>query len=270
MAYITAIVLPASPDALQVNTEDIGFLSSAGESYEYVRVDEYQTSQLPADGPFPPPEQSKGSATQPLSAAGSTITFQNLKAGTSYTFLLWGVASIDGYGGDYPVYIDKSDPVTTPTQAVVSTYDQDVPAPVCTGAAFPQTLQDSNRIVISWTSSRAYDMYAITCDYSVNPASGTRVEDSSGGSSGSFTFRQLQPGSVHSFSVQGGADTLDFLGGSAGHYWSAFSSLVNVQAAANTRRLRVFLQNSGVNGANGLRPLLPNAKAISLRNLLGV
>ena len=106
MAYITAIVLPATPTALQVNTEDIGYLSSAGESYEYVRVDEYQTSQLPADGPFPPPEQSQGSPTQPLSAAGSTITFQNLKAGTSYTFLLWGVASIDGYGGNYPVYID--------------------------------------------------------------------------------------------------------------------------------------------------------------------
>lgn len=270
MAYITAVVIPTSTTELQVNTDDITFLSSAGESYEYVRIDEYQTSKLPADGPFPPAEQSQGSSLNPLSAAGCTTLFQKLTPNTSYTFLLWGVASIDGYGGDYPVYIDKSAPVATPAKALVTTSEPDYRPPTCTGAAFPQTLQDSNRIVISWTSPQGYDMYAITCDYSVSPPSGSRVEDNNGGATGSYTFRQLQPGSVHSFSVQGGADVMDFLAGNLGHHWSAFSPLINVQAAQNTRRLRKFLQDSGVSGANGIRTLVPKSNAISLRNLMGV
>ncbi len=269
MAYITALIISTSATELQVNTDDITFLSSAGESYEYVRIDEYQTSQLPAKRPFPPAEQSQGSAINPLSAMGVTTFFQPLKPNTSYTFLLWGVASIDGYGGDYPVYIDKSVAVTTPAKALDT--PSDYLAPVCTGAAFPQTLQDSNRIVISWTSPQGYDMYAITCDYSANPPTGSRVEDNNGGASGNFTFRQLQPGSVHSFSVQGGADIAGgLLAGNLGHHWSAYSSLIYVQAVQNTRRLRKFLQDSGVSGTNGIRLLVPKTNAISLRNLLGV
>lgn len=271
MPYITALVISTDPTKLQVNTDDITFLSDAGAFYEYVRIDEYQTSQLPAKGPFPSPEQSQGSATSPLSAMGVTTFFKNLKPNTSYTFLLWGVASIDGYGGDYPVYIDRSLPVTTPAKAVDSSSAPDYPAPVCTGAAFPQTLQDSNRIVVSWTSSLHYDVYGVTCDYSANPPVGSRVDDNDGGTSGSYTFRQLQPGSVHAFSVQGGADYVGgLLAGSPGHHWSAYSPLIYVQAVQNTRGLQKFLRDSGVSGANGIRPLLPNANAISLRSLLGV
>ena len=254
-----------------MNTEDITILSSSGTSYEYVRIDQYETSQLPAKDPFPPAEQSQGSSVNPLSAMGVTTIFQNLKPNTSYTFLLWGVASIDGYGGNYPVYIDKSVAVSTPAKALDTSSTVDYPAPSCTGAAFPQTLQDTNRIVISWTSRQGYDMYAITCDYSVSPATGSRVEDNNGGAAGSYTFRQLQPGSVHSFSVQGGSDNVGgLLAGNLGHHWSAYSPLINVQAVQNTRRLKQFLQNSGVSGANGIRPLVPKSNSISLRNLLGV
>ncbi len=271
MAYITAIVISTSATELQVNTQDITFLDSAGETYVYVRIDEYQTSQLPAKGPFPAPEQSQGSSTSPLSASGVTTFFQNLKPNTSYTFLLWGVASLDGYGGDYPVYIDKSTPVTTPAKPSIPSSEIDYPAPVCTGAAYPQTLQDSNRIVITWTSSKPYDVYGVTCDYSANPPVGSRVEQDGNGASGSYTFRDLPPGSIHSFSVQGGADDVGGLfGGALGHHWSAFSPLIYVQAVQNTRGLRKFLGDSGVNGANGIRPLVPNSKAISLRALMGV
>ncbi len=270
MSYITALVVSTDPTELQVNTEDITFLSDAGTSYEYVRIDEYQTSQVPAKKPFPPPEQSQGSASSPLSAMGATTIFKNLKPNTSYTFVLWGVASIDGYGGDYPVYIDRSVPVTTPAQAAENSSEVGYPAPVCTGAAFPQTLQDSNRIVVSWTSSIHYDVYGVTCDYAANPPVGSRAEDNNGGTSGSYTFRQLQPGSVHSFSVQGGADAVGgLLAGSLGHHWSAYSPLIYVQAVQNTRGLQKFLQDSGVSGANGIRPLVPGTSAISLRNLLG-
>jgi hypothetical protein len=271
MSYITALVISTTTSELQVNTDDITFLSDAGASYEYVRIDEYQTSQLPTKGPFPPPEQSQGSASSPLSAMGVTTLFKNLKPNTSYTFLLWGVASIDGYGGNYPVYIDRSVPVTTPAQAAGSSSAPDYPAPVCTGAAFPQTLQDSNRIVINWTSPTHYDVYGVTCDYSANPPVGSRVDDNNGGTSGSYTFGQLRPGSVHSFSVQGGADYVGgILAGGLGHHWSAYSPLIYVQAVQNTRGLRKFLQDSGVSGTNGIRPLVPKTSAISLRNLLGV
>jgi len=270
MAYITA-VLTDSATELQVNSEDITSLSDSGVSYEYVRIDEYKTSQLPTkDDSFPPPEQSQGSPLNPLSAAGCTTLFQKLTPNTSYTFLLWGVSSIDGYGGDYPVYIDRSAPVTTPAKDVVPPSGPTYPAPTCTGAAFPQTLQDSNRIVISWTSARAYDIYGVTCDYGLNPPNGSRVEDNNGGASGSFAFRQLQPGSIHSFSVQGGVDNFSPLAGFAGHQWSPYSALIKIAAVENTRDLRKFLQDSEVSAGNGVRLLVPKANVISLRSIMGV
>lgn len=260
---INANPIPSDPTSLQVNWNE-----APDEVYDTVAIDEYQTSQLPAKGPFPPPEQSQG-RPDGLPALKGTTEFHNLKPGTSYVFVIYGTRGTDS--GPVTTQLTVSSPVSTPAATQPPPTDPGLSPPTCKAFPQPKDLNNSNRILVTWTSSTSYDIFAVTCNYTANPPMGSRVEINSGGTNGSYTFLDLQPGNEYAFSAQGGQDQVGgLLAGTLGHRWSAYGPLFRVQAAPNSSYLREFLKNSSVSGANGIRPLVPKLASIDLRSLMGI
>jgi hypothetical protein len=253
MLSINAAAVANNQTLLQVNWGEISDQGYEGVSYTGVVIAEYASSKPLDLGKLPAAEQTQGNTTNPLSAGGGTTEFHNLKAATSYVFVLYGVA--DFSDGAIPVALAQSTPVSTAGTTSSKPLTPTGPEyPALSTQNLPKTLKDTNRIVVMCANASIYDHWII----SVN---GVQQSEQMVGDE-NFLIAS-GPGQAFTLNADGLLrTTTDYTG---------WGPPVPVKAGPNSNSVLEFLRNSGVTGSGvELRTLVKSSSSTGVRNMLGL